>query len=504
MNNLFDQLDKKNADELEDINSANIMADLNKTIALNKQDQLYDKYNVTLPEASGMREPASTLMGPPQQVASGLTHNSVNPFSKKRKLDEISSSVNTFSKPEGNPTPHPTMGGQKSTNTSYFDANSHLHQTGEMEISDDFQSAVDDSRMEIDTSSAAVETQNIEQPLKSLQKEASDDWQKIKQMQQSVEPSRDALKVDHTQTLQSLDYSLPLNKDGTLSFYWFDAHEENNGLDLYLFGKIYQPEVKSFVSCALKINGMQREIYALPKTKGKARSALTKEEEDKQVMNIYTELDDIRKRKYPQITKWRCKPVTRKYAFEMPIQHGEHRFLKIKYDCTMPSLPQGMTGNTFECLFGAGQSMLELFILKRKIKGPCWITVKNPQKILDVKKTWCRQEIQIADPKQVEVTIDDLNRTDAPALSSICFSFKTTRSQHNTNEIAMISCLIHNNVSQDGPTQLEKQFQTLTLLRKLDAKPMPFDFEKRIRERKDVQFFAGERQMIEAFINRLT
>jgi hypothetical protein len=65
MNNLFDMLDKKNADELEDINSANIIADLNKTIALNKQDQLYDKYNVTLTEASGIGEPVSTLMGPP-------------------------------------------------------------------------------------------------------------------------------------------------------------------------------------------------------------------------------------------------------------------------------------------------------------------------------------------------------------------------------------------------------------------------------------------------------
>ena len=64
---------------------------------------------------------------------------------------------------------------------------------------------------------------------------------------------------------------------------------------------------------------MERELYALPKTKGKARSALTKEEEDKQVQNIFLELDDIRKRKYPQITKWKCKPVTRKYAFEMPI-----------------------------------------------------------------------------------------------------------------------------------------------------------------------------------------
>ena len=50
----------------------------------------------------------------------------------------------------------------------------------------------------------------------------------------------------------------------------------------------------------------------------------------------------------------------------------------------------------------------------------------------------------------------------------------------------MISCLIHTNVSQDGPTQLEKQFQTLTLLRKLDGKPMPFDFEQKLRQRKDV------------------
>lgn len=95
----------------------------------------------------------------------------------------------------------------------------------------------------------------------------------------------------------------------------------------------------------------------------------------------------------------------------------------------MPSLPYGLTGNTFECLFGANQSLLELFILKRKIKGPCWLTLKAPKKVGEVKKTWCRQEIYIEDPKQVEITIEDLNRTDNPALSSICFSFKTCRSQ---------------------------------------------------------------------------
>jgi hypothetical protein len=84
------------------------------------------------------------------------------------------------------------------------------------------------------------------------------------------------------------------------------------------------------------------------------------------------------------------------------------------------------------------------------------LTIKGAQKVQDMKKTWCRQEMLISDPKNVEVTINDLNRSDIPPLSSICFSFKTCRSAQNTNEIAMISLMIHNNVSQDGPTQIEK------------------------------------------------
>lgn len=48
MNNLFSELDKKDNEELEDISSAAVIAELNKPIALNKQDQLYNKYNITL------------------------------------------------------------------------------------------------------------------------------------------------------------------------------------------------------------------------------------------------------------------------------------------------------------------------------------------------------------------------------------------------------------------------------------------------------------------------
>lgn len=54
--------------------------------------------------------------------------------------------------------------------------------------------------------------------------------------------------------------------------------------------------------------------------------------------------------------------------------------------------------------------MLEHFILKRKIRGPCWMTVKNPQKVTEFRKTWCKQEIVVDNPKDIEITLDDLNR----------------------------------------------------------------------------------------------
>jgi hypothetical protein len=43
---------------------------------------------------------------------------------------------------------------------------------------------------------------------------------------------------------------------------------------------------------------MERTMFALPKMKGKARGTLTKEEEDKLLMNVFTELDETRKRRF--------------------------------------------------------------------------------------------------------------------------------------------------------------------------------------------------------------
>lgn len=79
--------------------------------------------------------------------------------------------------------------------------------------------------------------------------------------------------------------------------------------------------------------------------------------------------------------------------------------------------------------------------------GPCWLTIKNVTKVVDSgRRTWCKQEVSISNPKYVTYTNVELNR-ESPPLVAMCFSIKTARSKRNTNEIAMISCLMHNNIN---------------------------------------------------------
>lgn len=62
-------------------------------------------------------------------------------------------------------------------------------------------------------------------------------------------------KQDTAQEMSEQDPAVPYNADGSLSFYWYDAHEENYGAEIYLFGKVMQTDGK-ILSCTLIINGM--------------------------------------------------------------------------------------------------------------------------------------------------------------------------------------------------------------------------------------------------------
>lgn len=77
-----------------------------------------------------------------------------------------------------------------------------------------------------------------------------------------------------------------------------------------------------------------------------------------------------------------------------------------------------------------------------------------------------------------------------PPLASVTFAMKTCRSSQNTTEIAMISCVVNENIGQEGPSKIDDH-RSFTLLRQLDGKMMPHDFERAFRDKKDsaISFF---------------
>lgn len=118
------------------------------------------------------------------------------------------------------------------------------------------------------------------QPEKEPEESAIEkEWREIKQQNEQDR----SLTMNSNQPVQNFEHALHKNPDGSLNFYWFDAHEESYGAEIFLFGKVWQPETNSFVSCSIKIKGMERTLFALPKMKGnKARGSLSEDEEKAQ------------------------------------------------------------------------------------------------------------------------------------------------------------------------------------------------------------------------------
>lgn len=74
---------------------------------------------------------------------------------------------------------------------------------------------------------------------------------------------------------------------------------------------------------------------------------------------------------------YKVKPVKRKYCFDLDIPKEQSTCLKLKYPFTFPPLPLDTRTKTINYCLGTTYSASELLILKKKIRGPCWINFLN-------------------------------------------------------------------------------------------------------------------------------
>ena len=307
-----------------------------------------------------------------------------------------------------------------------------------------------------------------------------------------------------------------------MSMYWLDACE-NNGI-IYLFGKVdvtpieagKDPKEKRYVSCCIAVHGSERNLFVLPRATGRCRADGSQVRAD--LATVHKELTDLL---VPDIIPrsqgqtFRCKPVKRKYAFE----HGEvprevTEYLKVVYTARhgFPSTKQCQGGKSIERIFGAGSSCLELFLLKRKLMGPCWIRIAKPRTINEA-LSWCTLEVGIEDPKYVS-KVPSHEAPPTPHLVSMCVSMKTAVNPvTHLHEIVVLSALVHGKVNTEADTTLESEhMQRFTIVRQLGASfgnshppTFPHDLEQEIKRSKGAPVITAlnERAMLSLFFGRI-
>ena len=108
------------------------------------------------------------------------------------------------------------------------------------------------------------------------------------------------------------------------------------------------------------------------------------------MMDVREEFEEYRHRNH--ILQHRSRTIEKKYAFERESVPTESEYLEVKYSFTDPAVDPDFTGRTIEAVFGTTTNALELFLIERNIKGPCWLDVKAPIP-LETGFSWCKVQV---------------------------------------------------------------------------------------------------------------
>ncbi|XP_047543862.1 DNA polymerase alpha catalytic subunit [Vanessa atalanta] len=255
------------------------------------------------------------------------------------------------------------------------------------------------------------------------------------------------------------DGQLPLqtNKDGekVLKFYWLDAWEDRfvkPGV-VYLFGKVYvNPANKKAgcTSCCLVIKNVDRQLFLLPREYKLDPITLEPTDQEVTMMDVYQEFNSTGASELG-LKNFKSRKVTKNYCFNLPDIPAQCDYLEVKYSAALPPPPIGKKYSTFSHIFGTNTSSLETFLLDRKVKGPCWLEVKQVENV-QAKVSWCKLEATCEKMEQVNVIRDD-NDLEPPPIVIATLNMRTaTDPKTNKTKILMLSCLAHNSFQIHKPS----------------------------------------------------
>ncbi|OAD62291.1 DNA polymerase alpha catalytic subunit, partial [Eufriesea mexicana] len=271
---------------------------------------------------------------------------------------------------------------------------------------------------------------------------------KVLDVEFKTQKSNIVLPIDTT------ELPLPLvtnaNKEEVFRFYWWDAYEDpykQPGV-VYLFGKVFVPSIKEYCSCCLTVKNIPRRIYLLPRVFIKTSSKENGEEQLNTIENVYKEFNQFANKL--GIKEFRSSKVTKYYAFEQEGTPASSEYLEVRYSAHYPAVPPDYSGPSIERVFGTTVNSLELLLIERNIKGPCWLDIKCPLPT-GIQTSWCKIKVNCMKMENISVVSESQT---LPPLVLATLNVRTSLNfKLQQNEIVMVAILIHHkyHIDRDPP-----------------------------------------------------
>ncbi|KAF8443398.1 DNA polymerase alpha subunit A [Terfezia claveryi] len=287
--------------------------------------------------------------------------------------------------------------------------------------------------------------------------------------------------------------------DGSLRFFWIDYVEVNGSL--CLFGKVKTKNMDRFVSCFVKVDGMKRNLYFLPREFRMCIGVQT--EEEIKMGDVKNEVDDLLFKH--NVMSHSSFPVSRKYAFELFDIPKEGDYLQVLYPYTdaLLEIDPDTKYETFSHVFGTHTALFEQFVLSRKIMGPCWLNIKGADFQAVTNASWCKLELQVNDPSNIEKVGD--GEGNPPRLTLMSISLRTKLNpKNNKQEVIVATTRIYEDISLEDATSPEKlPSHTLMVVRPPQG-VFPPGFETAVkRHGGNIKLEKTEKSLLNVFLTKL-
>lgn len=211
-------------------------------------------------------------------------------------------------------------------------------------------------------------------------------------------------------------------------FYYIDIQEDaKKKSQVLLYGKIKMEGTETMASACIVVEGMQRSYYVFKRD----NDSITLEQTQQEIVK------KIEKR-HPNIAKdMKTKPVTNKYYnFELDIARGSVEVIKISYSFDLPVLDVDFEGEAYNGIIGGTYKPTELFLIKNKIMGPCWLEISDFKVSKQKELTHCDVEIRVESRYDIQ-TVGQI--MEVPKLKAVSLSL--VREKDGNGNIKVIAGL---------------------------------------------------------------